>query len=125
MGRTSSVAGILERIGGDDGGGLHFRVRIAGTGEQVFQNRLLFFEQAVCVDQILAGGEDLGVGAGHLDRGQSAFFHLRLGVRIQLFGRGDGLLLYLHVFVERHEIGVEPDHAINRGDQLLMKEQAW
>ena len=46
MGRISSFSGMFSRIGGDDRGGLHLRVRIAGAGQQVLQNGLLLFEHA-------------------------------------------------------------------------------
>ena len=124
MGRTSSVAGNGQGVGRDDAGVGYFGIFVAAPRKHVLEDGFLLFAQAAGIDQVLARGEDLGVGARHLHLRQRAFFHLRADVGQQLFGERDGFLLHLFVFGERHQIGVEADHAVDREDELLLEEQA-
>ena len=102
----------------------HFGVLVAAAREHVLEDGFLLFAQAAGVDQVLARGEHLRVGARHFHLRERAFFHLGPHIGEQLLGQRDGLLLHLLVFVERHEIGVEADHAVDGQDELLLEEQA-
>ena len=104
--------------------GAHLGVFVPAPGEHVLEDGLFFLEQPAGIDQVLARGEDLRIGARHLDGGERAFVHLRPGIGVELFGQGGGLLLHLLVFVERHEIGIETDHPVDRCDELLLEQQA-
>ena len=113
-----------QGVGGDDAGTGHLGVFISAARDHVLEDGFLFLAQAAGIDQVLAGGKYLGVGARHFDLRERALFHLRADVGEQFLGEGDGLLLHLLVFGERHQVGVEADHAVDRQDQLLLEEQA-
>ena len=124
MGRISSVAGMVSVSVGMMWAAGHFGVVVAAAGDHVLEDGLLLLAQAAGIDQVLARGEYLRVGARHLHLREGAFLHLRADIGQQLLGEGDGLLLHLFVFGERHEIGIEADDAVDRQDELLLKEQA-
>ena len=77
-----------QGVGGDDAGVRHLGVFVAAARDHVLEDGFLFLAQAAGIDQVLAGGEHLGVGARHLHLRERAFFHLRAHVGEQLLGEG-------------------------------------
>ncbi len=114
------VTGNFDGIGGDDARVQHIGIVIGTARDHVLDDRFLLFEQAARVDQILANGINLRVGPRQLDRRLRALIHFRFGVGVEFLGRRQRLFLHFHVFIERHQIGIEAHHAIHGGDELLL-----
>jgi hypothetical protein len=59
----------------------------------------------------------------HFDRGLLALFHFVLVVLIKPLGQPQCFALHLDVFIQAHQVGIEPGYAGHRVDHLLAKHQ--
>ncbi len=79
-GAETVTRGNVERIGGNDAGVGDFGVFVAAARNHVLKDGLLLLAQAAGVDQILARGEYLRIGARHLYLCEGAFLDLRADI---------------------------------------------
>ena len=73
-------------IGGDNLRVQNVRIVGSPARDDVLDDGFLFLQQPAGVDQVLADGKNLRVGARQLDLRLRAFVHLRLGVGVQSLG---------------------------------------
>ena len=125
MGRISSFSGMAERVGGDDVRGLHLGVFIAPAREHVLQDGFLLLAQAARVDQVLRVEKTWALARVSSTCASVPSSTCAWVSASSFSAMVDGFLLHFFVFVERHEIGVEADHAIDRGDELLLEQAGW
>jgi hypothetical protein len=52
-----------------------------------------------------------------------AFVHAGLRVRVQLFSRSERFLFHFDFLVQGDQVRVQPDHAVDGGDQLQPQEK--
>ncbi len=98
-------------------------VRQPAPRQRCQHDQLLLPHQALRRDQGLPARRHLRQRAGHFDRRQRALIDLIFVVLVQPLREPQRLPLYVDVFIQTHQVRVEPGDTGDRVDHLLAKDQ--
>src|ERR1035437_9449618 len=124
LGRLDGILrGHIEVIGGGNARADHRRVAEARAGEHALEDHFLLQYLGFRSHHILLAALHFGFSLDDIDLGQGAQFGAALVIGIELRVEAQGLLLHLEAVVERHQIPIQADDVIHRGDDLLFKSE--
>ena len=86
--------------------------------QNVLKNQFLLANKALGVDEILASRRHLRIGARHFNRRQSALIDLAAVVFSKPLRGCQRFLLHPQIFIQTHQIRIEPDDARDRDRRL-------
>ncbi len=99
------------------------RIRQAAASDRRLDDQLLLLNQTLRRDQGLLIRCNLSLRPRHFDRRLLALLNLVLVVLIQPLGQPQCFALHLDVFIQTHQVRIEPGDAGHRVDHLLSKHQ--
>ena len=80
----------------------------SGSRNHALNDRFLLPDQSLGASEVEFAGGDERLGAGQLKRSKRSHFNLALVIFVELPRRSQRLLLYLDVFIQAHQVVIEP-----------------